>query len=80
MGTGARAELGKLRASVPVQDVELSDEADRFFSELEAELGVGLGARLRLTLVIHLRVFGCPALQLSDRLWTPEELVERTSG
>src|ERR1022692_2704331 len=35
--TGARAELDKLRASVPVEGVELLDEADRFFNELEAE-------------------------------------------
>lgn len=38
--SGARAELVKLRASVPVEDVELLDEAGHFFSELEAELGV----------------------------------------
>jgi hypothetical protein len=42
--SGARAELDKLRASVQADGVELLDEADCYFSELEAEFSTGPGA------------------------------------
>ena len=41
------ATIARVRASVPFEEVELLDEADRYFRELEGEFGVEPGADIR---------------------------------